>query len=155
MRKHSSCIQLPSKEWKTNAIPQNDIPVNILKGCRDILSQYFQKLFNASIIHSRFPNKLKLAEVSPAYKKDEIPNKQNYRPISILPTVSKMFGRVIYNQISSFMLQDIAKLMEILEKETNLLHDWFTHNYLILNNDKSKLLSTHEKTFTAALTYTC
>ena len=85
------------------AIPHNDIPVNVLKGCLDILSQYFQKVFNASIIYSRFPNKLKLAEVSPAYKKDEISNKQNYRTINILPTVSKMFERVLYNQISSFM----------------------------------------------------
>ena len=63
----------------------------------------FSETFNASIISSRFPNKLKLAEVSPAYKKDEISNKQNYPPISILPTVSKKFERVLYNQISSFM----------------------------------------------------
>ena len=81
---------------QNKAIPHNDISVNVLKGCLDILSQYFQKLFNASIIYSRFPNKLKHAEVSPAYK-------QNYRPISILPTVSKMFERVLYNQISSYM----------------------------------------------------
>ena len=37
------------------AMPHNDI--NVLKGCLDILSRYFQKVFNASIIHSRFPNK--------------------------------------------------------------------------------------------------
>ena len=41
--------------------------------------------------------------------------------------------------------------MEILEKETNLLNDWFTHNNLISNNDKSKLLATHEEKLTAAI----
>ena len=41
--------------------------------------------------------------------------------------------------------------MEILEKETNLLNDWFTHNNLISNNDKSKLLAIHEEKLTAAI----
>ena len=100
------------------AIPHNDIPVNVLKGFLDILSQYFQKLFNASIIYRRFPNKLKHAEVSPAYKKHEISNKQNYRPISILPTVSKMFERVLYNQMSSFMKTISRRIYVALGKVT-------------------------------------
>ena len=41
--------------------------------------------------------------------------------------------------------------MEILEKETNLLNDWFTHDNLISNNDNSKLLATHEEKLTAAI----
>ena len=101
------------------AIPHNDIPVNVLKGCLDILSQYFQKLFNASIIYSRFPNKLKLAEVSPAYKKDEISNKQNYRPISILSTVYKMFERLLYNIRYLRVWKSISRRIHVaLEKVT-------------------------------------
>ena len=46
--------------------------------------------------------------------------------------------------------KSIAKLMEILEKETNLLNDWFTHNNLISNNDNSKLLATHKEKLTSA-----
>ena len=41
--------------------------------------------------------------------------------------------------------------MEIIEKEINLLNDWFTHNNLISNNDKSKLLATHEEKLTTAI----
>ena len=41
--------------------------------------------------------------------------------------------------------------MEILEKETNLLNEWFAHNNLISNNDKNKLLATHKEKHTAAI----
>ena len=44
-----------------------------------------------------------MADITPAYKKDERSNKDNYRPISILPSISKMFERDMYEQISAYM----------------------------------------------------
>ena len=70
-------------ENKTTA--NGDIPVKILKICSDIISP--------------FPNGLKLADVKPALKKDDTTKKSNYRPISILPSVSKIFERNVFNQI--------------------------------------------------------
>ena len=44
-----------------------------------------------------------MAEISPAQKKDEKTKKDNYRPVSILPSVSKIFERIICDQIEKYM----------------------------------------------------
>ena len=51
---------------------------------------------------STFPAILKLADIIPLYKKDSRQEKSNYRPISVLPNLSKTFENVLYDQISSF-----------------------------------------------------
>ena len=54
-----------------------------------------------------FPETLKYADVVPIYKKEERSKKENYRPVSLLPIVSKLFEREMYNQI----LADIEKYL--------------------------------------------
>ena len=49
-----------------------------------------------------FPEKLKIAKVKPLYKKGDKCCFNNYRPISILPTVSKVFERVMYTQLYNY-----------------------------------------------------
>ena len=49
-----------------------------------------------------FPEKLKLAKVIPVYKKDEKFKLNNYRPISVLPSMSKVVERVIHQQLHSY-----------------------------------------------------
>ena len=43
-----------------------------------------------------FPDSLKLGNITPVHKKDEPTNKENYRPVSVLPFISKNFERLIY-----------------------------------------------------------
>ena len=50
-----------------------------------------------------FPDKLKLADVSPIYKKGGRSEKSNYRPVSILPAISKLYERFMFVQINEFM----------------------------------------------------
>ncbi len=85
------------------AIPFNDIPINIIKSCNDIISPYLTNLLNGSIENNIFPDSLKLAEVTPAHKKKETTNKNNYRPVSVLPCISKLFEKMLYAQIHSFI----------------------------------------------------
>ena len=75
----------PSKHYHFN-----DIPVKVLKECKDLISPFLSDIYNNSVTLSNFPNSLKLAEVTPAYKKDGTIDKNNYRPISILPSLSKI-----------------------------------------------------------------
>ena len=89
-------------------VPLNDIPVKILKECKDIISPILEKIYNKSIILKSFPNSLKLAEVTPAYKKDETIDKKNYRPISLLPSISKIFERLLYSQIFNYIEQFLS-----------------------------------------------
>ena len=51
--------------------------------------------FNFCIEKATFPKKLKLADISPVHKKGDRSDKTNYRPVSILPTISKVFERLL------------------------------------------------------------
>ena len=50
-----------------------------------------------------FPDSLKVANITPVHKKDEANDKQNYRPVSVLPLLSKVFEKVIYDQLSQYL----------------------------------------------------
>ena len=59
-------------------------------------------IVNNSIQDCIFPDKLKLADITLLYKKDDKTDKKNYIPISILPVVSKIFEHIMQTQIVSF-----------------------------------------------------
>ena len=79
------------------------IPCNILKETCDIHMPFLTKLINEAIRVGRFPDELKIAEVTPVFKKSDQLKKENYRPISILSHISKIYERIIHNQISEYM----------------------------------------------------
>ena len=61
-----------------------------------ILTNAINKMF----LDNYFPKELKKAEVIPVYKKDNPLKKGSYRPVSLLPHVSKIFERLIYKEIN-------------------------------------------------------
>ena len=68
-----------------NKASQNsDISIKLLKKKIDIFSDFVCTSFNSSINMSKFPENLKLADITPAYKKGKKDIKGNYRPVSIL-----------------------------------------------------------------------
>ncbi len=54
-----------------------------------------------------FPDKLKIAKINPIYKKDDENLFTNYRPISLLPAISKVFEKVIFQQMYAFFQDKI------------------------------------------------
>ena len=66
--------------------------------------RYFWKLylqcFQQLCRKRRLPSNLKLANITPVFKKD---SKDNYQPVSILPIISKMFEKLLYKQIPFFI----------------------------------------------------
>ena len=77
------------------ACVENDIPAKVLIGTNDIISSYISKMYNESKNNDKFPNALKTADVTPIYKEKERTMKNNYRPVSLLPILSKLYEGTI------------------------------------------------------------
>jgi hypothetical protein len=77
----------------------------IIKLCKDYISVPIASIINSSIVQGIFPDQLKLANVIPIHKGGSKEDANNYRPISILPTLSKIFERHIANQLYLFFQQ--------------------------------------------------
>ena len=77
----------------------------LLKQCKQELAYPIMLLFNKSVQTCVFPNKLKIARVLPIFKKNENFKFENYRPISILPSVSKVFEKIMHTQISEYFMK--------------------------------------------------
>lgn len=63
-------------------------------------------IINQSLSNGIFPYKLKIAKVIPIFKKDDFHLVNNYRPISLLPAISKVFEKVVHNQLMSYFLEN-------------------------------------------------
>ena len=82
-----------------------DIAPKILKNSINVCSETRKKIFKDRVIYFEFPNELKKADVTPIFKKDDPTKTKNYRPVSVLPVVSKVFERIMHNQISEYINQ--------------------------------------------------
>ena len=99
-----------------------DIPVDMLKQTIDIHLPVFTKIINTSFDNDCYPDEIKLAEVSPAYKKKDDLDKENYRPVSVLSHVSKVFERIMYQQIEEFMKDKLSNLLTGFRKNHSTQH---------------------------------
>ena len=66
---------------------------------------------NDALSRGIFPDSLKFANITPVHKKDEATDKQNYRPVSVLPLLSKVFEKVIYDQLSQYLDKYLNSLL--------------------------------------------
>ena len=85
------------------ATTYNNIPAKILKNTFDICSPILNKIWCETVLNCNFPNNLKLADITATFKAIDATCKENYRPISVLPVVSKLFERIIQKQISPYL----------------------------------------------------
>lgn len=89
---------------KTNSAPGIDnIPVNIIKNSHAILCSMIAHICNLSISTGIFPNIFKKAVVVPIYKGGEVEAVSNYRPISLLSTISKIVEKVVNIRLTNFL----------------------------------------------------
>ena len=86
-----------------------DIPTKIIKENVDIVGDFVFQNFNNAIECSVFPINLKKANITPVHKKDSRENEANYRPVSILPNISKIYEKSMYKQISDFFENILSK----------------------------------------------
>ena len=84
---------------------KSDIPSFIYKQISDIISPIFASLINSSVASGVFPNFMKIARVIPLHKSGSKSDVSNYRPISTLPFLSKVYERIIHKRLLNFFLK--------------------------------------------------
>ena len=130
-RNHSSIIMIKNKKKRSNfsfgpvtyddvlkivnkldtakASQQSDIPTKILEQNSDYCAEYFYENINQCISKSIFPSDLKLADITPVYKKKSKNSKDHYRSVSILSNISKIYEKCTYDQIQLFFDSLLSK----------------------------------------------
>ena len=90
---------------KSKAAGPNSIPTNILKMNASILSRPISLLINISFTNGEFPSDIETADVCPIHKKGDKDMCGNYRPISLLSNMSKIYERCMHTRLYDFLSQ--------------------------------------------------
>ena len=109
---------------------QGDIPVKMLIKTYDIISNYLSEYYNKAKQEHKYPTSLKIADVIhhhhhhhsfiiivfksiiiPIYKKDGKTLAKNYRPVSLIPVVSKLFERNMHTEIIDFIENSLSPFL--------------------------------------------
>ncbi|CAB3992421.1 Hypothetical predicted protein, partial [Paramuricea clavata] len=80
------------------------IPAKIIRIASPVIANSLAKIFNRAITSESAPSEWKAARVTPLHKKGPRNLLNNYRPISILPVVSKVFEKVLYEQLHDYLV---------------------------------------------------
>ena len=104
------------------ALQKSDIPLTIVTENVDIISYFLYHNLNNSLSCATFPTLMKYADVIPIHEKDDKTDKENYRPISILPNLSKVYERLMYNQIYPYFDTLFSKFQCGFRKGFNAQH---------------------------------
>lgn len=90
---------LPNK----NSCGYDELNTKIIKESINLIAPVLVYLFNMVLIQGIYPNALKLAKVIPLYKRDGRTSVENYRPISLLPIISKILEKIIHARLTEFL----------------------------------------------------
>lgn len=91
---------------KSNASGADNITLQMVVLCMPVIVPFLVHIFNFCIINNTFPNNWKEAVVLPLPKTKDPINVSDLRPISLLSVFSKIFERLIYNQMIKFLTQN-------------------------------------------------
>ena len=79
------------------------ISLKLLKYLSPVLTKSLCLIINQSLVTGVFPTKLKIAKVLPVFKKDDVTLMDNYRLISLLTSISKLFEKVVFTQLYDYL----------------------------------------------------
>ena len=78
------------------ATSKNDIPLQVLVATKYLATEYITGIYHHIIENQIFPVSVKKADVIPSHKQFENTDKANYRPVSLLSSISKIYERYVY-----------------------------------------------------------
>lgn len=120
----SKVFHLLSKLSETKATGLDNISSKLVKISTSVISVSITAIFNTAISTGIFPDEWKLARVTPIFKNGKTSDLNNYRPISIIPVIAKVFEKVIYDQLYKFLNDN--KLLSNCQSGFRSLHSTVT-----------------------------
>ena len=125
------------------------ISVKLLKAGKTSFVPLVTSLVNTTLDTSIFPDKLKEAQVTPLFKKNDPLDKKNYRPVSVLNNISKVFEKVICEQLCYHFEGIFDNFLCAFRKGhgcqtvlLRILEDWFKH-YLFTSCNIVYIINIH------------
>jgi hypothetical protein len=112
----------------------------ILKKCIHEITVPITHMINLSLNQGNFPKKLKITKITPIFKKGNQKDVCNYRPIAILPTISKIYEKVFLNQLCSYLERNhvIPKSQYGFQKGKSTIDAMTDLLYFIMNGMEKK-----------------
>ena len=88
---------------ESNACGSDGIPLRYIKDSLYIIAFYLTIIINTSIVTKTYPSSWKYPYVVPAFKNGDPDEVSNYRPISLLPVISKILEKIVASQLTSYL----------------------------------------------------
>ena len=114
-----------------NRSTSDTIPTRVLRSLRKEICIPLTDCINSAILNGKFPSELKMADAIPIFKKDDPFEKANYRPFSLLPSLSKVYQKLIYQQLNTIFENKLSPLLcgfrssyRIQHALLNLINKW-------------------------------
>ena len=124
-----------------------DVPAWAIKDCLNYIAETLTFLINAFLAADKFPSHLKRAHVIPIYKKEDTEDPSNYRPISITSALSKIFEKVMKEQIDDY----IEKNQLLSPIQFGFRRGFSTTDALLYATEKIRLTLDNKKMMASAL----
>ena len=102
--------------WK-NSCSYDEVSIKLLKISAPFISSPLCCIINKSLSTGVIPTRLKYSIVSPVHKKGDKNNVSNFRPISLLPSFSKVFEKIIYKRLMDHFSKTISSQIVNLDLE--------------------------------------
>ena len=112
------------KNLPSDKVSGGEIPIKILKESEFCFPE-LTSCINESLTNNKFPDILKLSDITPVSTKLDPSDKANYRPVSILPLVSKVFEKIMYDQLYEYIENFLNRLLCGFRKAHSTQHAFF------------------------------
>ena len=134
---YSVSVEKALKKVKTSfGFGSDGIASHFIKIAFPVISHSLCRIYNMSIESGIFPNSWKIARVAPIFKSGSTEGRSNYRPISVLPVVSRLFEKLIYDQLYEYLDSNkhlfidqygFRNLHSVVSCLLNCTNDWYVN----------------------------
>ena len=99
-------IKITKNIKASNSSGIDNISTKLLKMIMNEIAPILSHIFNRSLLSGIVPSQLKIAKVNPIFKSGDKQMFSNYRPISILPSISKILENIMYTRLFDFVTKN-------------------------------------------------